>query len=237
MSARDSDDLRLIATTTHGRVLVREARAAATRGLLVGFHGYMENAATQMERLAAIPGAERWTLVSVQGLHRFYRGRTQTVVASWMTSEDRDAMVADNIEYVDAAIDSVPHDERTRIVFAGFSQGVAMAFRAALRGRRRAAGVIAIGGDVPPELLEDDEARFPSVLLVRGEHDDWFTEPKFEADRAALATRSAALHTLVSRGGHEWTDEVSRAAGEFLAGIAPDPPGSRAGHPHHSTRA
>ena len=107
----------------------------------------------QMERLRAIPGAAAWTLVSVQGLHRFYRGRTEEVVASWMTREDREVAIADNIAYVDAALDAVPHDGSTRIVFAGFSQGVAMAFRAALRGRRRAAGVIAIGGDVPPELL------------------------------------------------------------------------------------
>lgn len=217
---KNEEDVRSISTTTHGRVLVREARAAATKGLVVGFHGYMENAAIQMARLAAIPGAARWTLVAVQGLHRFYHGRTQTVVASWMTSEDRDAMIADNIEYVDAVIDSVPHDERTRIVFAGFSQGVAMAFRAALRGRRGAAGVIAVGGDVPPELLQDPEARFPPVLLVRGERDDWFTEPKFDADRAALTARGVALKTLVTRGGHEWTEEVSAAAGDFLAGLA-----------------
>ncbi len=210
------EDVRLISTTMHGRVLVRDAHAAATKGL---FHGYMENA-VQMERLNAIPGAARWTLVAVQGLHRFYQGRTQTVVASWMTSEDRDAMIADNIEYVDAAIDAVPHDDRTRIVFAGFSQGVAMAFRAALRGRHRAAGVIAIGGDVPPELLKDPEASFPPVLLVRGERDDRFTEPAFEADRAALTGRNVALKTLVTGGGHAWTEEVSAAAGEFLAGLA-----------------
>ena len=53
------------------------ARGRGTRiAVLVGFHGYTENADIQMERLAALPGSERWTLVSVQGLHRFYRGRS-----------------------------------------------------------------------------------------------------------------------------------------------------------------
>ena len=121
----------------------------------------MENARTQMERLQAIPGAALWTLVSVQALHRFYRGRSEEVVASWMTSEDRDAAIADNIEYVDAALDAVPHGPATRIVYAGFSQGVAMAFRSAVRGRHGAAGVIGIGGDVPPELLADAERDVP----------------------------------------------------------------------------
>ena len=212
-------DVHLIPASTHGRMLVREARAAAARGLLVGCHGYMENARMQMERLAAIPGAAAWTLVSVQALHRFYRGRTEEVVASWMTHEDREAAMADNLAYLDAALDGVPHDGSTRIVFAGFSQGVAMAFRAALRGRRRAAGVIAIGGDVPPELLADAGLSFPRILLARATRDEWLTESKFEADVAALTARGVALRPLVYEGGHEWNEVVSSAAGEFLAAL------------------
>src|SRR5690606_16128814 len=69
----DTESMRTlnIPTTTHGRVLVREI---AEPGLvLIGFHGYLEDAGIQMSRLEQIPGSERWTLVSVQGLHRFYR--------------------------------------------------------------------------------------------------------------------------------------------------------------------
>jgi predicted esterase len=214
-------DVRLIATTTHGRVLVRDARAAAARGVLVGFHGYMEQAVIQMERLQAIPGAARWTLVSLQALHRFYRGRSQEVVASWMTSQDREAAIAANIEYVDAALDSVPHDGSTKIVFAGFSQGVAMAFRSAVRGRRPAAGVIAVGGDVPPELLQDRDAAFPVVLLARGARDEWLTAQKFRADLNALAERTPGtrVRALEFEGGHEWNDVVAEAAGDFLESL------------------
>lgn len=211
-------DIRLIATATHGRVLVREARAAAARGVLVGFHGYMEHAGTQMERLAAIPGAGRWTLVSIQGLHRFYRGRTQEVVASWMTREDRDAAIADNLEYVDTVLDGIPHDAATRIVHAGFSQGVAMAFRAAVRGRRPASGIIAVGGDVPPELLADGSLRFPPVLMARGTRDEWYTAATFRGDLNALAARGR-VRALEYDGAHEWTAAVAEGAGDFLASI------------------
>lgn len=214
-------DVHLVPTVTHGRVLVRPARAAARRGLLVGFHGYMENAAIQMKRLEEIPGASAWTLVSVQGLHRFYRGRTEEVVASWMTREDRDAAIADNLAYVAAVLDELPHDDSTRIVYAGFSQGVAMAFRAGVLGRDRATGIIAIGGDVPSELLADWSLRFPSVLLARGERDEWFTQAKFDADVAALTARDGSLQSVAYDGAHEWNDAASRAAGEFL---------TRAGH-------
>jgi predicted esterase len=200
---------------THGRMLVREARAAARRGLLVGFHGYMENARIQMERLEAIPGTAAWTLVSIQGLHRFYRGRTDEVVASWMTREDRDEAIADNIAYVQAALEQVPHDRSTRLVFAGFSQGVAMAFRAALLGDGGSA-IVAIGGDVPPELIADESRRFPRVLLARGAHDEWLTQSRFDLDVAALTARGAPLTPLVYDGAHEWNAAVSQAIGDFL---------------------
>ncbi len=213
-------EVQLVPTITHGRVLVRSARAAARRGLLVGFHGYMENAAIQMKRLEEIPGASAWTVVSVQGLHRFYRGRTDEVVASWMTREDREVAIADNLAYVAAALDDVSRDDSTRIVYAGFSQGVAMAFRAGVLGRDRASGVIAIGGDVPPELLADRSVRFPPVLLARGARDEWLTQETFDADVAALTDRSASFQPVVYDGAHEWNGAVSTAVGEFRARLS-----------------
>jgi predicted esterase len=212
-------DVHLVPTMTHGRVLVREARAAARRGVLVGFHGYMENAQIQLDRLEAIPGASEWTLVSIQGLHRFYRGRSDEVVASWMTREDRETAIADNIAYVRAVLDEVPHDRSTRMVFTGFSQGVAMAFRAAVLGVDGGTAIAAIGGDVPPELLADPSLRFPPVLFARGARDEWLTQPKFDRDVSSLAARGASLTPLVYDGVHEWNLEVSGAIGSFLKSI------------------
>jgi predicted esterase len=206
----------VVPALTHGVTLVRPARAAASRGLLVGFHGYVETAAIQMERLAAVPGSSMWTLVSIEGLHRFYRGRTREVVASWMTREDRDLAIADNLAYVAAALEEVPHGPASRIVYAGFSQGVAMAFRAGLLGRDATSGIIAVGGDVPPELLADGSLRFPPVLLARGVRDDWFTGPKFDADVAALTARNVSIRSVQYDGAHEWNTEVAIEAGRFL---------------------
>ena len=213
-------DVHAVPTMTHGRVLVQDAHAAARKGLLVGFHGYMENAQIQMDRLQAIRGASNWTLVSIQGLHRFYRGRSDEVVASWMTREDRELAIADNLAYVAAALDQIPHDRSTRIVYTGFSQGVAMAFRAGVLGTFPSSGVVAVGGDVPPELVADETLRFPAVLLARGSRDDWFTQTKFDKDVAALTTRGVALEPLVYDGAHEWNEPVSDAIAGFLSKIS-----------------
>ena len=196
-------------------MLVRDA--VRRHGLLVGLHGYMEDAETQMARLESIPASDKWTLVSIQGLHRVYRGRSEQIASGWMVRQDRDVMIADNIAYVDAALASLEPRGDEAIVFAGFSQGVAMAFRAAVRGRHPAAGVIAVGGDVPPELLVDPRSRFPRVLLMRGSREDWYTDEKLRADEAALTARGVHITTVVYDGGHEWTDAVSAACAEFIA--------------------
>lgn len=205
-----------IPTTTHGRVLVRPATDPCA--VVVGFHGYMENADIQMARLEALPGSERWTLISIQGLHRFYLGRSEDVVAGWMTRQDREAMIADNIEYADRAIEAAA-PPAVPLFTTGFSQGVAMAFRAGVRGRRRASGIVAVGGDVPPELLAAADASFPAVLLTRGAQDDWYTAAKLEADLNALRTREVAPESLVYDGAHEWTAAVAAAGAAFFADV------------------
>lgn len=211
-----SVDVRLIPARVHGRVLVRAASRPSSR-FLFGFHGYMENADVQMARLLAIPGSDAWTLVSVQALHAFYRGRSEDVVASWMTRQDRERAIEDNVHYVNAAIADVTRDATDpRIVHVGFSQGGAMAYRAAARGNIAAAGVVVAGADVPLELLADATVRFPPTLVIRGERDEWFTASKLETDLAALLERRVDVRTAVLDGGHEWDDGVARVVGEFL---------------------
>jgi predicted esterase len=202
-----------LATGIHGRVLVRDVPAAGVA--VLGFHGYMENADIQLKRLSALPGSERWTLVSVQGLHRFYLGRTETVVAGWMTRQDRDDMIFDNIAYYDRVVEAVV-PPGVQIITIGFSQGVAMAFRGGVRGRRKASGIIALGGDVPPELLADAASEFPAVLLARGERDTWYSAARLDADVDALRSRSVPVEAIVYQGGHEWTPDVAAAASTYI---------------------
>jgi predicted esterase len=209
-------DIRLVGARVRGRVLVKAARKPAA-GVLLGFHGYLESADTQLARLEQMPGADGWTLVSVQGLNRVYRGRSEETVASWMTRQDRDEAIADNIEYVNRVVADlgIRRGDAT-VVCAGFSQGGAMAFRAGVRGAFGTAGVICVGADVPPDLLADSEAAFPPVLLVRGVRDEWLTPDTFESGVTALRARGTDVSPLVVDAAHEWTNSVSRAAGDFL---------------------
>jgi predicted esterase len=208
-----------VATTTHGRYLVEESRTEPPAGLLIGFHGYGEAAEAQLERLRSVVGAANWLVVSIQGLHRFYNRRSQDVVASWMTRQDRELAIADNLRYVREVVAAIARSPNlpSPVVFAGFSQGVAMAFRAACVAACNVSAVIAVGGDVPPELDSTALAGVKSAFLVRGDGDEWYPQEKWIADEQRLASAGVGVSTFRHAGGHEWNAEVSAAVAGFLA--------------------
>jgi predicted esterase len=209
---------RIVAARIHGRYLVIPPATSRPVPILVGFHGYGEDAESQIERLRAIPESKRWLNVSIQALHRFYERRTERVVASWMTRQDRESAIADNLAYVSTCIDKVASEWPTipLILFAGFSQGVAMAYRAAANETRGVAGVVAVGGDIPPELTPAALQRVPAVIIARGASDNWYTREKLADDERRLTQCSVRFRSLEFNGGHEWSDEVGAAVSDFL---------------------
>jgi len=209
---------RTIPAATHGRYLIAPPSSNGAAPLLVGFHGYAEGAEAHLERMRAIPGADGWRLIAIQGLHRFYQRRANEVVASWMTRQDRELAMADNLAYVNAVVDAVVSEwpDPAAIVYCGFSQGVAMTFRAAVAARRPLAGIIAVGGDVPPELDRAALSRIRSALICRGVRDEWYTTAKFDADIGRLRSSGVAVTPLAFDGGHEWSKPVLEAAAKCL---------------------
>ena len=186
--------------------------------MLVGFHGYGEDADTQLDRLRAIPESDRWLKVSIQALHRFYDRRANRVVANWMTRQDRELAIADNVAYVAACIDAVAAEWPTlpKVVFAGFSQGVAMAYRAAVSATDRVADVIAVGGDLPPEIAPAALAHVSAALIARGTSDDLYPEEQFVKDEQRLRQASVSVRVLRLNAGHEWPSDLVAAASQFL---------------------
>ena len=106
-----------------------------------------------------------------------------------------------------------------RIILAGFSQGVAMAYRAAAASARPVSGVISLGGDVPPELDRSALAQIPAALIGRGSRDDWYTPQMLETDAARLREAGVAVTVVTLDAGHEWTAAFSEAAANFLSRV------------------
>jgi len=195
--------------------------------MLVGFHGYGETAEHMLANLRAV--AERgsdarsgdlagtgsgWCLVSVQALHRFYT-KSDEVAASWMTRQDRELEIEHNIAYVWSVVRAVEREYRVQrpLVFAGFSQGVAMAYRAAAASG--CDGLILLAGDVPPDVASRASG-LPPILLGRGTQDKWYTEEKAAADTRVLRAAGASITEHVFEAGHVWDNSFVAAAQQFL---------------------
>ena len=92
-----------------------------------------------------------------------------------------------------------------------------MAYRAAAFAAP-ANGLIALAGDVPPDVVAA-EVRLPPVLVGRGIADDWYSAEQMERDIDHLR-RATDVTVSKFNGGHEWSDEFRSAAGEFLKRIS-----------------
>jgi len=213
-----------LATPVHGTYLVEPpASGAPPRAALVGFHGYGETAAdhlAELRRLAAAarPASEAWLLCAVQALHPFYK-RSGEVVAGWMTKFDRDHAIADNVRYVTSVVDDLHrrHPTLDRLAFTGFSQGVAIAWRAAAASTRTVHALVVLAGDVPPDVAEQELRDPPPVLLGRGTGDEWYDDAKLDADLETLAEMGVPAEPIVFDGGHEWGGRFVARAASFLS--------------------
>ncbi|KZK74829.1 MAG: phospholipase [Pelodictyon luteolum] len=208
---------RVIPVTICGRALLRPSALPTPAGHLVGFHGYGGTAEDELRLLTAIPGSDRWTLLSIEALHPviLQDGRQGS---SWMTSRDRLRRIEENIRYVDGVFDALDVEGGIpgTIVFHGFSQGAGMAVRAALQGHHSPAAVMLLGGDIPPEA--EDLGRMGRVHLARGLKDRLYTVEKCDEDRTRLRDAGVMVDACTFRGGHGPGAEYLRSAGAFLAG-------------------
>ena len=201
-----------------GHFLLQEPESGLGRRLILGFHGYAEDAPTQFRRLQSIPKSQDDWLVSVQALHPFYRRSTGEVVASWMTRFQREVAIEENRDYIDRVLHRVREkiSEEVPLVLTGFSQGAAMAYRACLSERHQPTALIILGGDLPPDLAERSDLELPPILLGRGKEDRFYPAEQFQRDIDSLAKKGTEVTACEFDGGHEWNEVFSTEVGAFL---------------------
>lgn len=204
----------------HGRFLVDVPPApAAPDCWLLGFHGYAQSAAIFLPLLTQAARSARWLVAAVQAPHVFYTRGDRSIVANWMTREDRELAIVDNIAYVDNVLDAL-HAEfgaPRAIVCLGFSQGASMAYRAAVRGKRATTAILSVCGDVPPDVRDIPAARWPSVHMITGTRDEWYPPTRMTDEAAIVKALGVPVETSSFDGGHELAPEVVAGLSELLA--------------------
>ncbi|MFW6303865.1 MAG: alpha/beta hydrolase [Candidatus Sumerlaeota bacterium] len=215
---------RNIETVTHGRSLIAPAGSPAPAGVLMAFHGYAQSADWMLTMLRDIPELNHsWHICSLHALHRFYQPKSGEIVGSWMTSQDREWMIEDNLRYVGRAMadfkDCIDKPGR-HLVFVGFSQGAAMAWRAAARFLVSSRAIIAVGGDIPPDVHVASFAEWNgNILVARGKHDRVYSAARLQNDMEKLEGLENKVELAEYNGSHELNNDFGRVLNRFLESI------------------
>ncbi len=180
------------------------------REVWIVVHGYGQLAAEFLAPFAPVASNTR-AVVAPEALNRYYKERhgeethTETPVgATWMTREDREAEIADYVDYLDAVADRVGRDDR-KIVALGFSQGVATVTRWVAKGTTRVDRLIIWAGSLPRDLdLGAHASRFPSraIDVVIGTRDEYASWANVEEQRRAVEEAGLGFRLHSFEGGH-----------------------------------
>ena len=141
-------------------------------------HGYGQLAEFFIRKFQHLSDA--YFIVAPEGMHRFYlSGSSGRVGASWMTKEDRETDIQDNLNWLNALDRELCGKytfEKKHLV--GFSQGGPTAIRWQFQGNLKADQLIVWASVFPPDLQLDNEIRVSTTAknyFVIGEKDEFHT--------------------------------------------------------------
>lgn len=179
--------------------------------LLCVFHGWGQGSRSFLRRFAPLK-AHNVLVVAPQGPHQMYLDMaTRKVGFSWLTTYDRNRAVGDLLTLIDTVLDAVVEATgvRTTPYLLGFSQGVSIAYRYHLLGRRPASGIIACGGDLPADVRTAvrDAPSLPT-LLIHGKGDAIVPLAKGEEAEAVLREAGHPPTCFYFEGEHVITPEA-----------------------------
>lgn len=141
-------------------------------------HGYGQLAKFFVRKFEALN--DDYFVVAPEGFHRFYlNGSSGRVGASWMTKEDREFDINDNLKYLEQLSKTVEKgfDFKKRILI-GFSQGGATAARWYFNSHSRLDHLILWACVFPPDLNLEQETKFVSGktnFFVLGNEDEFYS--------------------------------------------------------------
>ena len=188
---------------------------------LVVLHGWGQSARSFIRKFAPL---RRYNVLVIapQAPHQFYLDmETRKVGFGWMTAFDRDRAIANVVAGLDSILHAVEVELGTaplRLCILGFSQGVSIAWRYFIHGSRNVAGVVACGGDLPPDVEQalSSQSSIP-VLLVHGREDAIVPWTKAQSAESILRDQGYPIETNYFVGGHDLPGSLMERLPEWIA--------------------
>ena len=217
----------LIVVPRTARYYMVGAPNSLVRDVWIVCHGFSQLARTFLEPFRQFESDER-LIVAPEALSRFYldstpgRTRESSIGATWMTREQREFDIHDNVTYLDAlyerlveelASHGAPRDQ-IRVHALGFSQGAVAVARWAARGSAIIDHLVMWGHGIPDDVnVRALGERRPNLVfdLVHGERDRFANEEVIAASRAVLEASGVPFRIVPFAGGHVLSTAVLRA--------------------------
>jgi predicted esterase len=152
-------------------------------------------------------------IIAPEGLSRFYaKGLGGDVVASWMTREDRNADIADNVTYLDTILSEVIQPlGNFELNGLGFSQGCATLCRWATMGLPKFNKLLLCSGDIPNDLVPEQFAaisQHADISVLYGTEDTLIPQGYTEKLMEMLDTWGVRYQSKTFVGKHELNKEI-----------------------------
>lgn len=193
-----------VQVTKTARYFVSGQMTEQTKRIVFVLHGYAQLAHDFLMQFEPLFATDT-LFVAPEALNRFYsKGFGGKPAASWMTSEDREAEIADYINYLDVLYAQVvPPDFSGTVCVIGFSQGVATASRWLHYSTYKFTSFVMCSGDIAAELrnpLSTALLRL-KIVYISAEHDPLLNhKTKNEVEHVIQQLNSVRI---TFDGGHE----------------------------------
>lgn len=174
------------------------------RHLIYVLHGYAQLSTYFIQKFEDIANLG-YCVIAPEGLHRFYlKGASGRVGASWMTKEDRESDIQDNMAYLNQLhleISSNQHYETVTVL--GFSQGGATAARWLGSSPFTFTKLILWACIFPPDMEKDLKIKQPNLktFFVIGDQDEFFQGKEQDDMRNYYSEMNFSV--ILYRGSHQ----------------------------------
>lgn len=178
---------------------------ATARAIWIVLHGYGQLARYFLTKFEGME--EGLAIVAPEALNRFYLDEAHNRVgATWMTREDRENEIADQLGYLDALVTELRGSRSdVPIHVLGFSQGVATACRWSLFGKTKMDRLVLWAGSLPPEpSFAELRSAWEHLMVdvVLGTEDPFAGEKELQATSARLDAAGVQFRLHRFSGGH-----------------------------------
>ncbi len=168
------------------------------------FHGYGQSANYFLMNFKDFE-AQNSLLIAPEGLSKFYlKGVDGRVGASWMTKENREDEIQDQLDFVDNLLAKIDPNRKMKLHLLGFSQGAAVACRWYQYTDRKVETLVIWGAGLPIETDAKMAQKYNEckTIFVLGDEDEFIKEERLSQYYQTLNELSFSHIVINYKGAH-----------------------------------